>query len=115
VSAADVLEATLQNTVYKSALLSDHNLAVNVSYEFAGLSITAHTLQSGASGALVQVVLAAKSVQVVLAPKSGGAGGRPRPRSARARTGSVMPMTVRCRAERRRLGGRRLGDGHLHR
>ncbi|MGD0985432.1 MAG: LCCL domain-containing protein [Acidimicrobiales bacterium] len=74
VSAADFLEATLQNTVYKSALLSPHNLAVNVSYEFAGLSITAHTLQSGASGALVQVVLAAKSVQVVLAPKFGGEG-----------------------------------------
>lgn len=74
VSAAGLLEATLQDTVYKSALLSPHNLAVDDSYEFAELSITAHTLQSAASGTLVQVVLAAKSFQVVVAPKFGGRG-----------------------------------------
>jgi hypothetical protein len=74
VSAADLVEATLQDTVYKSALLSPHNLAVNVSYELVELSITSHTLQSGAGGALVQVVLGAKSFQVVVAPKFGGSG-----------------------------------------
>jgi hypothetical protein len=74
VSAADLLEATLQDTAYKSALLGPHNLAISVSYEFAELSITAHVLQSGASGALVQVVLGAKTFQVVLAPTFGGSG-----------------------------------------
>jgi hypothetical protein len=74
VSAADLLEATLEDTVYKSALITPHNLAVSVSYELGEPSITAHTLQSGATGALVQVVLAAKSVQVVVAPKFGGRG-----------------------------------------
>ncbi len=74
VSAADLLEATLQNTVYKSALITPKKLAVNVSYELGEPSVTAHTLQSGASSTLVQVVLAAKSVQVVVAPKFGGRG-----------------------------------------
>ena len=74
VSVADLLEATLEDTVYKSALITPHNLAVSVSCELGEPSITAHTLQSGASGALVQVVLAAKSFQVVIAPKFGGRG-----------------------------------------
>lgn len=73
-NAADLLEATLQNTAYESALLSPHNLVVNVSYEFMELSITPRTLESGTGGELVQVVLAAKSVQVVRAPKFGGSG-----------------------------------------
>ncbi len=74
VSAADLVEATLEHTVYKSALITTENLATNFSYELAAPSITAHTLQSGASGAVVQVVLGAKSLQVVVAPKFGGGG-----------------------------------------
>jgi hypothetical protein len=74
VSAADLLEATLGNTVYKSALITPHNFATNLAYELAAPSITAHTLQSGASGALVQVVLGAESLQVLTAPNFGGRG-----------------------------------------
>ena len=75
VSAADLLVATLGNTVYKSALMTIDNLAANVSYELEALSVTAQLLQAGASGQLVQVVLAAKSFQVVSPqPEFGGKG-----------------------------------------
>jgi hypothetical protein len=73
-SAADLLQATLGGTVYKSALLTARNLATDSSYELLDPSITAHLLQVGTSGDLVQVVLGAKSVQVVVAPKFGGSG-----------------------------------------
>ena len=56
-SAADLLEAALGGTVYKSALIAAHNLAANSTFKLARRSITAHLLQVGASGDLVQVVI----------------------------------------------------------
>jgi hypothetical protein len=57
ISATDLLQATLAGTVYKSALITPHNLATNSSYELTGSSIAAQLLQGGASGELVQVVI----------------------------------------------------------
>jgi len=68
VSAADLVVAALGDTAYKSALMTTRNLATNVSYALGEPSVTAQLLQAGASGELVQVVLAAKSFQVILPP-----------------------------------------------
>jgi hypothetical protein len=75
VTAADLLVTALGDTAYTSALMTIDNLAANVSYELGAPSVTAQLLQSGASGQLVQVVLAAKSFQVLRPqPRFGGRG-----------------------------------------
>ena len=115
VNAADLLEATLQNTAYKSALLSPHNLVINVSYEFMELSITARTLESGTGGELVQVVLAAKSVQVVRAPKFGGSGWTATATNSRSERAAPHLCVPGARVGRQHFGRQRLGDDYLHR
>jgi hypothetical protein len=69
-SATSLLQATLAGTVYKSAVITPHNLAANSSYELTGYSVTAQLLQGGASGELVQVVMdvVAGAFQVVSPP-----------------------------------------------
>jgi hypothetical protein len=69
-SAADLLQAALGGTVYKSALIAAHNLAANSTFELARPSITAHLLQVGASGDLVQVVITG-AFQVSSPPTTG--------------------------------------------
>jgi streptogramin lyase len=64
VSAAYLLEQTLESTVYASGSVSLDNLGTAVGYDFTDPSITAHTVQSGDGDQSVQVTLAFRDFQV---------------------------------------------------
>jgi virginiamycin B lyase len=84
-SAADLLEATFESSVYASGSVSISNVGTEVNYEFTDPVIKVHLLQSGGSDQSVQITLAFKDLQVQV-------GGAPTSTSTTTPTGAALPV-----------------------
>ena len=63
-SAADLLQETLESTIFASGSVRLTNVATEVNYEFTSPVIKVHLLQSGAGGQFVEITLTFKNLQV---------------------------------------------------